>query len=483
MRLQERSAVEAQDIVDEVFAVAGRDARERIWSHAFTEGLITGMTTREQLVGFLYNWSSVALEINCASAQYIYRFPHLQRNVPDVVDYFASKLIEEWTQPCPGGHQAALERLVIACGIDKQEVERAQLIPEVRGFLDGLIWLICSEPADSSIILIEEWFGEWATLWIAALDRLGIRTGEDDYWQIHRDADGRSNDDGGHRGGNRRFARSLLRVGLGPDNPLTTWPRNARTSTGMFVRVLDGCLARFASQPPDSGPAFGRSGPEDPVARATVRAMELGKHPCLTRLTRGASSHVIAGLLMNWYFLHQRIAQSFARLYHRFIEQFRGNRELAETFCFRFRDEFLQQKRLAGLECAAREVGVTKGMLADPWVIPETFMLCGFVIRLHSEGTPAEIWALPLPHMFAVVGAVTCEALARTGHVDAARLIRDGFVQPTDSGGAVGTQLGFEEGARSEAGEVRRGWSSAYIIDVTEALFENWLLGCEEQFK
>ena len=218
-------------------------------------------------------------------------------------------------------------------------------------------------------------------------------------------------------------------------------------------------------------------------------------HPFTKRLEAGnLPMEAAQAACLDWYGLHRKLAASFARLYHRFIQVCRSHTDIEEEFLERISHELTRPKaggRTLLLRDSVKALGVSEGTLNNP---PQGSDLRGFVAffgRLHSEGTFAEVVAGQLGSAFAPYARLWHGALKnKYGVADPANLyweLNSRLDQEKVGGGALGTRAEnaymirrvFEEGLT----ESRYNWSMEYSAEMAVKLWAYMLRGYVRRFK
>jgi pyrroloquinoline quinone (PQQ) biosynthesis protein C len=218
-------------------------------------------------------------------------------------------------------------------------------------------------------------------------------------------------------------------------------------------------------------------------------------HPFTKRLKAAdLPLEAVQSACLDWYGLHRKLAASFARLYHRFIQICRSHTDIEEEILERISHELTRPKaggRTLLLRDTVKALGVPEKTLNNP---PQGSDLRGYVAffgRLHSEGTFAEVVAGQLGTAFAPYARLWHRALKEHyGVADPANQyweLNSRLDQEKVGGGVLGTRAEnayllrrvFEEGLT----ESRYNWSMEYSAEMTVKLWAYLLRSYVRRFK
>jgi hypothetical protein len=224
-------------------------------------------------------------------------------------------------------------------------------------------------------------------------------------------------------------------------------------------------------------------------------AVYIMDHPFTRRLEAAdLPLEAVQAACLDWYGLHRKLAASFSRLYHRFIQVCRSHTDIEEEFLERISHELTRPKaggRTLLLRDTVKALGASESTLNNP---PQGNDLRGYVAffgRLHSEGTFAEVVAGQIGSSFAPYARLWHGALKnRYGVADPANLyweLNSRLDEEKVGGGALGTRAEnafmlrrvFEEGLT----ESRYNWSMDYAAEMAVKLWAFMLRSYVRRFK
>jgi pyrroloquinoline quinone (PQQ) biosynthesis protein C len=246
-RGKEYSAVEAQAVVDGLYAKVRERWEDRVNQKPFMQQLMAGTLPLSTLKVFFRNWGAYTIEINTLTACTYHKNITFLKVNRDLMGPIGEKIADEFIHPKPPGHFLVMMETAKAFGLTEEEVFTSSMLSEFRGKIDFMRGIVYEGTAAEwyAAVTTEEQIGHWSAACYKALTtHYGFDRDKATYFATHVEADLEVHEEGvmGHASFNRMALKRLLETGMAEERPTYGLEYCAMTSVDLHGAMLRSAL-------------------------------------------------------------------------------------------------------------------------------------------------------------------------------------------------------------------------------------------------